>query len=72
MPTEIPQESGESVSITSGTISLLDFLPQPSEGSNDLCTKAHDVEIYRNKRKKGAKESTGKVGRFLSVVIALL
>lgn len=36
------------------------LMPLTFEGFNDLCTKAHDIEIHLNKHKKSAKESNGK------------
>lgn len=33
------------------------LMPQTFKGFNDLYAKAHDIEIYQNKRKKSVKES---------------
>lgn len=45
------------------------LMPQTFEGFNNLCTKAHDIEIQLNKRNKSTKESGGKTGRLLSLTI---
>lgn len=42
------------------------LMPQTFEGFNDLCPKAHDVEIQLNKQKKGFKESGEEPNRLLS------
>lgn len=46
------------------------LMPQTFEGFNDLCTKAHDIVIHLNKRKRSGKESGGKIGQLLFAAIA--
>lgn len=47
------------------------LIPQTIEGFNNLRMKAHEIEIHFNKRKKNAKESSGKTERLLTTTIAL-
>lgn len=45
------------------------LMRQTFEGFNDLCTKAHDVEIHLNKQRKSFKESPVRPNRQLSAAI---
>lgn len=47
------------------------LMSQKFNGFNDLCTKAHNVEIHLNKHKKSATEGGGKAGLLLFATIAL-
>lgn len=45
------------------------LIPQTFEGFNNLCTKAHDIEIHLNKQKKSLKERPVKPNKQIYAVI---